>query len=270
MRLLNGLELAGFIQERQVRQVRSLRQAHNITPKLAIVQTNNIPVINTYIKLKKAYGDDILAEVEAHVVTEDEAMVLISKLNKDPLVHGIIVQLPLADPTRTDELVNAVAPEKDVDALGKDAVLTPATPLAIAWLLAGYNVELRGKKIAIVGQGRLVGAPLTKMFAESGLDVTPVTRKTPNLPEIIHASDIIITATGVPGLITSEMVQPGAVVVDAGVATDAGKLVGDLAPEVHGRADLTITPKKGGVGPLTVCALFENTIQAARSAKVDD
>ena len=175
------------------------------------------------------------------------------------------MQLPLEDPTQTEQIVDTVAPAKDVDALGKDATLDPATPLAILWLLAGYNIELRGKKIVLVGRGKLVGAPLERILKTSGYDVEVVDRKTPDIPAVVSAADLIITATGTPGLITSAMIKEGAVVVDAGVAGEQGKTVGDLAEDVYERDDLTITPRKGGVGPLTICALFDNVIRAARN-----
>src|SRR5258708_1269496 len=117
MKLLNGSELAGFIKERQAKAVRGLRQAHSINPKLAIIQCNDDPVINTYVKLKKLYGSDIQVEVEVHFVEQAQIPELTEKLNKDDTVHGIIVQLPLSDVTQTDEIVNLVAPGKDVDAL---------------------------------------------------------------------------------------------------------------------------------------------------------
>lgn len=266
MRQLNGSELAGFIKERQARQVRGLIQAHHVTPKLAIVQTNHTLVIDAYVKLKKKYGADIHVEVEAHVIEQRDALRTIKQLNDDPSIHGIIVQLPIADPTQTEELVNAVAPGKDVDGLGAKPEFDPATPTAVNWLLAGYNIELNHKKIVIVGRGRLVGDPLARMFRESGLHIDVADKKTKDLGALTRIADVLITATGSPGLIKSDMIQPGAVVVDAGVATEAGKLVGDLAEDARARADLAVTPTKGGVGPLTVCALFENVIQAACSS----
>ena len=264
MKLLNGSQLAGFIKERHAKQVRSLH-AQNIYPKLAIVQVKDDPVINTYVQLKKHYGDDIGVEVEQHKVTEPEVHELLNKLSNDKSVHGIIVQLPLPDPSKTDEIVNLVKPEKDVDALGKNSKFTPATPMAILWLLGGYNIELNGRKILLIGRGKLVGAPLEKMLKDSGHDVKVIDRKTADIAERTQEADIIITATGSPAILYPDMIKNGAVVVDAGVASEHGKTVGDLAPEVYARQDLTITPEKGGVGPLTVCALFENVIQAAEN-----
>jgi methylenetetrahydrofolate dehydrogenase (NADP+)/methenyltetrahydrofolate cyclohydrolase len=265
VKLLNGKELAGFIEERQARQVRALRQAWHVEPKLAIVLTVDHPVINVYMRMKKAYGADILVDVDIHRIKQDDAAKVIGELNADPSVHGIIVQLPLERPEETEQVVNLVAPEKDVDALGEHAIFDPATPMAILWLLAGYNVDLQqGKKVVLVGRGKLVGRPLERMLLASGVDVVSVDRDTEDIKSIVSEADVIITATGSPAVVHSDMVKRGAVVVDAGVAGEEGKTVGDLAPDVYEREDLTLTPKKGGVGPLTVCSLFENVIQATR------
>ncbi|HEX8763157.1 MAG TPA: bifunctional 5,10-methylenetetrahydrofolate dehydrogenase/5,10-methenyltetrahydrofolate cyclohydrolase [Candidatus Saccharimonadales bacterium] len=269
MKLLNGLELAEFIKERQAHQVRGLRQALGVVPKLAIVVTIDHPTINVYMRMKKRYGADILIETEIHQVSQAEAPATIQSLNNDPSVHGIIVQLPLEDPTETDAIVNLVAPKKDVDALGKHATFEPATPMAILWLLAGYNIDLRGKKVLLVGRGKLVGAPLERMLLASDVDVSVADRQTADLKAATLQADIIITATGSPAILYPDMLKPGVVVVDAGVAGEEGKTIGDVAPSVYDRDDLTITPPKGGVGPLTVCALFENVIRAARQSAED-
>jgi len=263
-KLLNGSELAGFIKERQARAVRGLRQAENIFPKLAIIVTVDDPVIEIYMKLKKRYGEDILVDVDIHRVKQAEVLSLIEKLNMDKTVHGIIVQLPLEDEAQTEEVVNAVAPEKDVDALGKNATHDPATPTAILWLLAGYNIDLRERRVVLVGRGKLVGKPLEKMLKNSGVNVSSCD-KNDDLTQELSTADVIITATGQPGVIQSDMVPLNAVVVDAGVAVEQGVARGDLSEELYQRDDLIITPKKGGVGPLTICALFENVIKSAKN-----
>lgn len=264
MKVLNGRELADFIKERQAHQVRALRQAWDVQPKLAIIVTVDNPVIDLYVRLKKKYGADILIDVDIHRVEQPEVPTLIEALNNDESVHGIIIQLPLADTTQTDELVNMVAPEKDVDALGVNAIYDPATPMAIMWLLAGYNVDLAGKKVLLIGRGKLVGAPLERILKASEVDVSVADRTTADLQAETLEADVLITATGSPAILYPDMIKQGAVVVDAGVASEDGKTVGDLAPEVYDRDDLTLTPVKGGVGPLTVCALFDNVIRAAR------
>lgn len=265
MKLLNGRELADYIKERQAKQVRNLRQSHRIFPKLAIIQTIDSPVIDSYVALKERYGEDILVDVEVYKIDQSQMAGVISRLNEDPSTHGIIIQLPLADEAATDESVNAVAPAKDVDGLGASAILDPATPLAIDWLVAGYNVELKDKKIAMVGNGRLVGAPLSRMWQARGYDVTVFDRSSENMHEQLPRFDMIVTAAGVPGLIRSKDVKIGAVMIDAGTAAEHGKIVGDVADDVRERDDLKITPEKGGVGPLTVTALFDNVIRAAQA-----
>jgi len=263
MRLLDGLELRGYIKERQAKQVRALRQSWRVVPKLAIIQTIDDAVIDTYVRMKRGYGDDVLVEVDVYKIDQADIMKQIETLNKDDSVHGIITQLPLADITQTDMAVNAVASEKDVDGLGEHATLTPATAMAIDWLLAGYNIELAGKEIAIVGNGRLVGAPLAKLWKSAGYNVNVYDKHTVDLPAAVRTADVIVTATGVPSLIKADMVKKGAVIVDAGTAAEHGKIVGDVAPEVRDLDDVTITPTKGGVGPLTVAALFDNVIRAS-------
>ena len=264
MKILNGSEIAGYIKERQLKQARALRLSWRVIPRLAILRTGENSVIETYMRLKCSYGEDIAVEVDVYNLSDDELMGQIEKLNKDENVHGIIIQLPLANNAQTEEAINAVAPEKDVDGLGKSAQFTPATAMAIDWLLAGYNVDLMYKKIAIVGNGRLVGAPLFELWSKSHLDVSVYDDKTEDLTSAIQSADIIVTATGVPGLIKSNMIKVGAVVVDAGTASEGGKIVGDVDEGVRTRNDITITPIKGGVGPLTISALFDNVILAAR------
>ncbi len=264
MKLLDGLELAGYIKERQLKQVRALRQSWRVIPRLAIIQTIDDPVIDMYVRLKRSYGDDILVDVDVHKIDQTQVAAKIAELNADEAVIGIIVQLPLADPTATDDIVNLIASAKDVDGLGEQATMTPATAMAIDWLLAGYNETLEGKAIAIVGNGRLVGAPLAALWTGYGLPVSVYDDTTSDLTAVLSEADIIVTATGVPGLITRAMVKPGAVVVDAGTASENNQIVGDVSAEVRELDDITITPAKGGVGPLTVAALFDNVIRAAR------
>ena len=265
MRILDGRELADYVKERQAKQVRNLRQTWHVLPKLVIVIASQDEVIDTYVRLKQSYGEDILIEVEVRRVEQDLVRETIEALNADASVHGIIIQLPLADPSQTDELVALIDPQKDVDGLGPESVYVSATATAIDWLLAGYNVTLRDRLIAIVGQGRLVGAPLARLWGSTGLSIVTFDDTTTDLQSELRKADVIVTATGVPGLITSQMISPGKVVVDAGTASENGVIFGDVAEDVRERNDLTITPIRGGVGPLTIAALFDNVMVAARA-----
>lgn len=259
MKILNGSELAGFVKERQAHQVAAL----SVVPHLLIIRDSENPVIMKYVDLKKRYGADIGVEVEdAYAPTNEDIADTIKNANQNPAVHGIILQLPIKDKSATDSLTSLIAPEKDVDGLSGHGNFDSATATAINWLLAGYDIKLQGQKIAIIGRGKLVGAPLQQMWTASNYDVT-VFHRGDDLTNL-QKFDIIVSATGVPGLVSDCIVKPGAVVVDAGTASEGGVLKGDLSPELHARTDLTaITPEKGGVGPLTVSCLFDHVIQAA-------
>ena len=262
---LSGRELAGFVKERQAHLVRSLK-GHKVTPKLLILRDSDNPVITKYVTLKQKYGEDIGVAVEDFVAQNTaELKDKIITASSDKTISGMIVQLPLKDKDATDEVVKLIAPEKDVDGLSGSGKFDSATATAINWLLAGYDIDLISKKIALVGRGRLVGAPLFKMFTNSGLNVELFHRGS-DLNDLKNY-DVIITATGVPHLIKSEYIKPGAVVVDAGTASEKGVLMGDVDEAVRNREDLAaITPKLGGVGPLTVSVLFENVIFAAQNS----
>lgn len=289
MKELNGHELAEYMKENQAHLVRSLR-AQGVQPKLVIIRDSDNPVITKYVQLKQRYGADIGVEVEDWL--REDAKTAVHEANNDPSVHGVIVQLPLRDKATTDEIVQEIMPEKDVDGLSHEANndtighasgeiknggdtsraetmprFESATATAINWLLAGYDIDLTGKKIAIVGRGRLVGAPLERMWRNSGYNVT-VFRSKDSL-ETLPEFDVVVSATGVAHLIKDEMVGSGAVVVDAGTASEGGVLVGDVDDAVRERNDLkAMTPKVGGVGPLTVTALFEHVLIAAQQQKV--
>lgn len=259
MKILDGKELAGFIKERQRHQVAGL----NKKPHLLIIRNSDSPVITKYINLKMEYGDDIGIKVTVFdAKSSDEIREKILEANADTEIDGMILQLPITEKEKTDELTNLIASEKDVDGLSSHSDFDSATATAINWLLTGYDIKLDGKRIAIVGRGKLVGAPLERMFKNSGLDVT-VFHRGDDLNELTNY-DVIITATGIPELIKTEMIRAGSVIVDAGTASEGGVIVGDIEEAIRKREDLTaLTPKIGGVGPLTVTCLFDHVIQAA-------
>lgn len=258
MKILNGEELAGFIKERQVHVVRGMKKK----PTLLIIRDSDNPVITKYVNLKIAYGEDIGVKVIDYCAkNSDDIKDRILAANNDPEISGIILQLPILEKEKTDELTALIASEKDVDGLSGNGKFDSATATAINWLLAGYDIKVATSKIAIVGRGKLVGAPLYKMFTNSGYNVS-LFHRGDDLNEL-KDFDVIITATGRPGIITNEMVRPGAAIVDAGTASENGVLKGDVSDEVRERKDLAaITPKIGGVGPLTVTCLFEHVIEA--------
>lgn len=261
---LNGAELVSFIKERQAKQVRNLKQQYHVIPKLVVLIRADAPqTSDVYVRMKQHYAEDIGIEVD--IVRADENMfdTYIDHANNDSNVHGIIVQLPLKDVSQTEKICDKIDSKKDVDGLGSRATFASATAEAIEWLLAGYNIELAGKHIAIIGHGKLVGAPLASLWSRRGYDITVIDVNTPHATQHIQSSDIVVSATGVPRVLTASDVKIGGVVVDAGTATENGVLVGDADESLRARDDITITPIRGGVGPLTVAVLFDHVIQAA-------
>ena len=257
MKILNGNELAGFVKERQAHEVRSLSKK----PTLLIIRDSDNPVITKYVNLKIAYGEDIGVKVIDYRTEDIKTKIL--EANHDPEIHGIILQLPILEKDQTDTLTNLIAPKKDVDGLSSAGDYDSATATAINWLLAGYDIKLQNQKIAIVGRGKLVGAPLFKMFTDSNYHVT-LFHRGDDLTKLSQY-DIIISATGVPGLISNSMIKPGATILDAGTASENGVLKGDIDETVRTRTNLNaITPITGGIGPLTVSCLFDHVIQAAK------
>lgn len=259
VKVLSGRELAGFVKERQAHVVRGMRRV----PTLLIIRDSDDPVIARYVRLKMRYGADIGVKVLDYMATDGATIAeRIKAANSDGEIDSIILQLPIRAREQTDELCDLIAPEKDVDGLGKNAKYDSATATAILWLLAGYDIDLSKRNIAIVGRGKLVGAPLFQMMQASNYRVEQFHRGD-DLTKL-KRYDTIISATGVPRLVVDEFVSPATVLVDAGTASEKGVIMGDLAPELYERRDIAaITPVQGGVGPLTVACLFEHVIQAA-------
>ena len=258
--ILSSKALVAAKKARLTDQIKHLAQK----PKLLIIRDNPDPVIQKYVDLKKRFGGEIGALVEdfdASNLDFDKLKIKLQTANQDCAVDGIIIQLPLSDTSRTDELCALVTPEKDVDGLNPNSTFLPATVKAILDLLDFYQINLEDQKIAVVGRGKLVGAPLLKELRRRNLQPELFHRGS-DLTKL-HDFSLIVTATGVPGLITNPMVARGTVLVDAGTASEKGVLRGDLSPSLYKRTDLAaITPKTGGVGPATVSCLFENLLTA--------
>ena len=253
-------------------------------PKLLIIRDTDNPVIVKYVNLKQKFGaklgitvEDFLAknsadintkisDTHSHQFTKSSAIIAqkITAANQDPTINGLILQLPIENPEDTDSLCELIAPEKDVDGLNPSGhQFLPATVKAILDLLDFYNIDLASHSIAVVGRGKLVGAPLLRELKNRDLKTTLFHRGS-DLSKLKNF-DLIITATGVPGLIKSDFIAPNSVLVDAGTASEKGILKGDLDPELYNRPDLAaITPRIGGVGPATVACLFENLLKTTK------
>jgi len=261
---LDGDELASYVKQRHAGEIKAMR----VKPKLAIIMHTDAGIATrTYVeRTKKGYAQDIGAECEIHEVSLDQTGVtqLIDRLNADESIHGIIVQLPYPG-VEIEEVLAAVAPHKDIDGLGPESNFDMPTPQAILWLLAGYNISYKGKNAAVIGQGRLVGAPVADMLENSGAIVTRCDNSTPDLAAVTLDSDIIISATGQAGLIKPNMVKPETVIIGAGTSDIGGSTKGDLDKALYLDDSLKIARNTGGVGPVTVAALFDNLLIAART-----
>lgn len=261
---LDGDELASYIKQRHSGEIRAMR----VKPKLAIIMHTDAGIATrTYVeRTKKGYAVDIGADCEIHEVDFDQAAVikLIEKLNTDDSVHGIIVQLPYPD-VDTEAVLASVAPHKDIDGLNPESNFDMPTPQAILWILAGYNISYKDKKVAVIGQGRLVGAPVSDMLENSGAIVTRCDSSTTDLNAVTLDSDIVISATGIAKLIKPNMIKAGTIVIGAGTSDVGGSTKGDLDKELYKDDTLKIARNTGGVGPVTVAALFDNLLIAART-----
>ncbi|OGB74137.1 hypothetical protein A2V68_02285 [candidate division Kazan bacterium RBG_13_50_9] len=276
MKLLDGKDLAAQRRRQLKRQVAALRR-RGVVPGLAVVMVGENPASQVYVRNKKNYSCEVgvrfwLRKFSAGA-SEAKIIGAIKKLNQDKRVHGIILQLPL--PSRLDSLkvISAIDPIKDVDGLhpmnlgllaaGRPLFL-PATPKGILDLLDHYQIDVQGKRVAVVGFGLVVGMPLSLALLHLKATVVVAHGQTKDLGSISRSADIIVTAAGVPNLIKGSMVRAGAVVVDAGISKVGGKLVGDVELKTVARKASYLTPVPGGVGPMTVSSLIANVVQAAK------
>jgi len=277
--IIDGKTIAAGIREEVRVEVDRLKREKGITPALAVILVGDNPASRIYVKNKgKASSEAGIRSIE-HILPQDakekEILSLISRLNNDPSVHGILVQLPL--PAHIDEhsIVEAVSPQKDVDGfhpynIGRlvtgRPTFEPCTPKGIMKLLDATGVPLSGKEAIVIGRSNIVGKPLALMLLKRDSTVTICHSKTENLPEKIHSSDIVIAAIGKAGFVKGEWIKQGAVVIDVGInRTDKG-LVGDVEFREAGKRASYITPVPGGVGPMTIAMLLSNTVEAVKNA----
>ena len=277
--IIDGKTIAAGIREEVRVEVDRLKREKGITPALAVILVGDNPASRIYVKNKgKASSEAGIRSIE-HILPQDakekEILSLISRLNNDPSVHGILVQLPL--PAHLDEhsIVEAVSPEKDVDGfhpynIGRlvtgRPTFEPCTPKGIMKLLDATGVPLSGKEAIVIGRSNIVGKPLALMLLKRDSTVSICHSKTENLPEKIHSSDIVIAAIGKAGFVKGEWIKQGAVVIDVGInRTDKG-LVGDVEFREAGKRASYITPVPGGVGPMTIAMLLSNTVEAVKNA----
>jgi len=276
--LLDGKALAQRIQEQLKAEVEQLKSTYGRPPGLAVLMVGDNPASAAYVRNKeRACAKVGIASFGQHFpadVSQSEVEQTIDRLNQDPNVDGILLQLPVPEHLNAVYLLHKIAPDKDVDGLhplnlGRlvrgETGLQSCTPAGVMRLLREYQIDVKGKHALVVGRSILVGKPMALMLLEADATVTVAHLRTQNLPELIRQADILITAAGCPNLITADQVKPNAIVIDVGInrVTDAqGKssLVGDV--DFDAVRDMTqfITPVPGGVGPMTVTMLLQNTV----------
>ena len=248
-----------------------------ITPALAVILVGDDPASAVYVRNKhKACIEAGMRSIEIKLpATTDEAMLLdkIDELNRDASVHGILVQLPLPKHISEEKVINAILPEKDVDAfhpsnVGKIVIgkydFLPCTPAGIISLLDYYKVEVQGKRCVVIGRSNIVGKPMALLLLERNGTVTVAHSKTVDLPALAREADILVVAVGRPHFVGADMIKDGAVVIDVGInRLPDGRLVGDVDFDSVSKKAALITPVPGGVGPMTITMLLKNTLKAA-------
>ena len=258
--------------------VAALKERSGVTPTLAVVLVGDFPPSKIYIANKKKMAAEVGIASRDFLypegISQADLLALLRRLNADPAVHGILLQLPLPGGCNEDEAIAAIAPEKDVDGFhpmnlghllaGAPTVL-PCTPAGVMEILDHYGVELKSAEAVVVGRSRIVGKPLAQLLLARHATVTMCHTRTRDLAAHTLRAEVLCVAAGRPQVIRGDMVREGAVVVDVGInRLESGKLVGDVEFESASKRARAITPVPGGVGPMTVAMLMKNTLQAAR------
>ncbi|RAL23572.1 bifunctional 5,10-methylene-tetrahydrofolate dehydrogenase/5,10-methylene-tetrahydrofolate cyclohydrolase [Lujinxingia litoralis] len=272
--VLDGRAVADALLE-QVQSATQQLARRGITPTLAVVRAGDDMASDIYVRHKeRACARVGIAFRHEHLpatVREDEIVEVLSRLNADPNVHGILLQLPLPGEMNGADILTAIDPQKDVDGfhplnlgglMSGRAVLEPCTPRGVMTLLSSAGVELTGKRAVVIGRSVIVGRPMSLMLARANATVTLCHRHTRNLDRIVSEAEILVVATGVAGLVKGSWVREGAVVIDVGISRVEGKVRGDVEFEAARKQAALITPVPRGVGPMTVATLMENVVRA--------
>ncbi len=261
----------------QYKKAIELLQTMDVSPKLVVVTVGNDPASKVYVGQKQKRAQNLEMRFEWVVleedVTQEELVAEVEKRNEDPEVSGLIVQLPLPEHLDEQAIIQAIAPEKDVDGfhpynigqlVKNQAQLVPCTPKGIMDLLKANDIQIAGKQVVIIGRSQIVGLPLALMMTHANATVSVIHSQTPNPNALIEQADIIVTAAGNPDAIDEEAISEGAVIVDVSILRgEDGKLHGDVDVEKVQDKVAAITPVPGGVGPMTVAMLMEQTILCA-------
>jgi methylenetetrahydrofolate dehydrogenase (NADP+)/methenyltetrahydrofolate cyclohydrolase len=280
--LIDGKAIAADVRATVAKQVAALKDAHGLTPGLAVVLVGEDPASQIYVRNKGK--QTIAAGMQSFEfklpadTTQDDLLAQVAALNADPAVHGILVQMPLPGHLDENAVVNAIDPDKDVDglhpvnagrlSLGEDG-LVPCTPRGCMILLDRAGAKLEGADAVVIGRSKLVGKPMAQLLLAANATVTVAHSRTKNLDEVCRRADVLVAAVGRQEMVRGDWVKPGATVIDVGMnrvddpAGGQAKLYGDVAFDEAKQVARAITPVPGGVGPMTIACLLLNTVTAA-------
>ena len=282
--IIDGKAFAAKLRGRIAEEVTRLRSDHGVTPGLAVVLVGEDPASGVYVRSKGKMTREVgMNSYEYKLPAETTQAALLAKveeLNKDDRVHGILVQLPVPDQIEDQAIINAIAPEKDVDgfhvinsgrlstgASGAQAPLVPCTPLGSLMLLKDHLGDLSGLNAVVVGRSNIVGKPMSQLLLAESCTVTTAHSRTRNLPEVVGRADIVVAAVGRPEMVKGAWIKEGATVIDVGInrieRDGVAVLVGDVETAAASARAGAITPVPGGVGPMTIACLLVNTLTAA-------
>ena len=277
-KIIDGKAVSQSVKDRIKEQAAQLKEKYGVTAGLAVIIVGDDPASRIYVNNKKKaceyVGFDSYEYALPEETTESELLELINKLNNDDRIDGILCQLPLPKHIDENVIINNIAPNKDVDAfhpvnVGKimigDYSFLPCTPAGVMELIASTGVDVKGKECVVVGRSNIVGKPMSMLLLHKSGTVTICHSKTKDLKAECKRADILVAAVGVPNLIKGDMIKEGAVVIDVGMnRLENGKLCGDVEFETASKAAGYITPVPGGVGPMTIAMLMQNTLTAAK------
>ncbi len=276
-KILDGREIAKTYRAGLQAEVEKLKE-HNIVPKLTVILVGNDGASQSYVNSKKKAAEKIgmISEI-VHMdesSTEEEVLSELDRLNNDDSVSGILVQVPLPKQVSEAKVLEAINPDKDVDGfnpinIGRlytgERTFIPCTPLGIMEILKHADIDLKGKNVAVIGRSHIVGQPVSKLLTDQDATVTLLHSKSTNTEEVLKQADVIVSAVGRVHLVTKDLVKPGAVIIDIGNTPDEnGKLKGDVDFEAVKEVASAITPVPGGVGPLTITMVLNNTLLAEK------
>lgn len=276
--IINGNKIAKQVRSELKTEVDQLKEEHGVTPGLTVVLVGEDPASKVYVRNKHRACERVGIASNVIRLPEDsshaQVMKTVRELNANPDVHGILVQLPTPEQIDDEEIINTIDPDKDVDGfhpvnMGKllsgQPELVPCTPTGVMYMLDTLGIDLTGKEAVIVGRSNIVGKPQALLLMYRHCTITICHSRTADLAAHTSRADILVAATGVPKMITADMVKPGAVVMDVGISRlDDGSLVGDVDFEAVSEVAGAITPVPGGVGPMTIAMLLKNAVRAAR------